>query len=167
MTQRVRRSLALVALAAFGLVATACSDQRPLRPEIRLIAGDFSMRISTDPMPPHARERQRWRVVVTDRESNQPIQAGEGRIFATSRDGKSIYDGLVKGEEVGTYYGYLNFLTSGDWAMAVQFRSDSTQPLQRVDWLQEVLAERPLGAELESPISTPPPPRPAPAPADS
>ena len=100
MTTRVLRSLAVGAVGALSLVAAACSERGPLRPEIRLTAGDYSMRISTDPMPPHARERQRWRVVVTSRETNQPIQGGEGRIFSTSRDGRSIWDGLVKGEEV-------------------------------------------------------------------
>ena len=167
MTPRVLRSLALGAVGALSLVAAACGDRRPLRPEIRLSAGDFIMRISTDPMPPHARERQRWRVVVTDKETNQPIQNGEGRIFATSHDNRSIWDGLVKGEEVGTYYGNLSFLTSGEWAMAVQFRGDSARPLERVDWLQEVRPERPLGAEISTPTSTPTPPPPAAPAADS
>ena len=107
----------------------------------------FVFTISTDPMPPFARERQRWRVVVLDRTTRQPIQHGEGRIFATRRDGTSEWDGFAKGEEVGTYYGFLDFLTAGEWAMAVQFRTDSTLPLQRVDWIQEVRPERPLGAD--------------------
>ena len=72
--------------------------------------------------------------------------AGFNRIFASSREGSNTWDGFQKGEEVGTFYGYLNFLTAGEWAMAVQFRTDSTLPLQRVDWIQEVRPERPLGS---------------------
>ncbi len=140
-----RRARWSVSLGALALVVSACTAPQAHEQEIRLRTDDFDMRISTDPMPPHARERQRWKVVILDRETRQPIQSGEGRIFASSREGANTWDGFAKGEEVGTYYGYLNFLTAGEWAMAVQFRTDSTLPLQRVDWIQEVLPERPLG----------------------
>lgn len=147
MTTRVRRLLAVGALALAPLAAAACDGPTRRPPELRLQSDSFVFTISTDPMPPFARARQRWRVVVLDRNTRQPIQVGEGRIFATSRDGLSEWDGFAKGEEVGTYYGNLDFLTSGEWAMAVQFRADSTLPLQRVDWIQEVRPERPLGAD--------------------
>ena len=147
MTHRVRRLLAVGALALAPLAAVACEGPAPRPPELRLQSDSFVFTISTDPMPPFARERQRWRVVILDRQTRQPIQQGEGRIFASSRDGTSEWDGFAKGEEVGTFYGFLDFLTSGEWAMAVQFRTDSTLPLQRVDWIQEVRPERPLGAD--------------------
>jgi hypothetical protein len=134
------------AVGALALLALACGGAQDQTPEIRLTTDDFTFRISSEPMPPHARETHRWKVVVLDRKTRQPIQSGEGRIFATSRDGTNTWDGFAKGEEVGTYYGRLNFLTSGEWAMAVQFRSDSTRPLQRVDWIQGVLSERPIGS---------------------
>lgn len=146
MIARARRSAGLVVAAALLGVA-ACADQQARAPEIRLTTDDFVFRISSEPMPPHAREPHRWRVIITDRETRRPIESGEGRIFATSRDGASVWDGFRKGDEVGTYYGNLNFLTAGEWAMAVQFRTDSTLPLQRVDWLQGVSPERPLGAD--------------------
>ena len=147
MTARVRRLLAVGALALAPLAAVACEGPARRPPELRLLSDSFAFTISTDPMPPFARERQRWRVVVLDRDTRQPIQQGEGRIFANSRDGTSEWDGFAKGEEVGAYYGYLDFLTAGEWAMAVQFRTDSTLPLQRVDWIQEVRPERPLDAD--------------------
>jgi hypothetical protein len=143
MMTRARRPLLAGALA---LLAVACGGAQDRKPEIRLQTDDYSFRISSDPMPPYARESHRWRVVVLDRKTRQPIQNGEGRIFANSHDGTSTWDGFAKGEEVGTYYGRLNFLTAGEWAMAVQFRADSTRPLQRVDWIQGVLPERPLGS---------------------
>jgi hypothetical protein len=146
-TARVRRLLAVGALALAPLAAVACEGPARRPPEIRLLSDSFVFTISTDPMPPSARERHRWRVVVLDEKTRQPIQSGEGRIFASSHDGLSTWDGFAKGEEVGTYYGYLDFLTSGEWAMAVEFRADSTLPLQRVDWIQEVRPERPIGAD--------------------
>lgn len=145
MTHRARWSVTVGALA---VLATACGGEPPAsHREIRLTSANFVFRISTEPMPPHARENHIWTVVVVDRETGQPVQSGEGRIFATSRDNANTWDGFAKGEEVGTYYGYLDFLTAGEWAMAVQFRTDSTVPLERVDWIQEVRPERPLGAE--------------------
>jgi hypothetical protein len=141
------RRLAVVASALLIAVAAACADRQAQRPEIRLTTDDFIFRISSEPMPPYARESHRWRVIVLDRETRRPIENGEGRIFANSRDGTSTWDGFAKGEEVGTYYGRLNFLTAGEWAMAVQFRTDSALPLQRVDWIQGVLPERPVGAD--------------------
>ena len=146
MTTRVRRSAVVVAALLVAAVA-ACVDQAAQQPEIRLSSDDFIFRISSEPMPPYARERHQWRVIVLDRETRRPIDRGEGRIFASSRDGTSAWDGFRKGEELGTYYGNLSFLTAGEWAMAVQFRTDSALPLQRVDWIQGVLPERPLGAE--------------------
>jgi hypothetical protein len=83
-----------------------------------------------------------YKVVVRDSKTGQPIEGGEGQIFASSRDGKDIWDSLVPGQELGTYYGTLNFITAGEWAVAVRFRRDSTKRLERLDWMQEVFAER-------------------------
>ena len=83
-----------------------------------------------------------YKVLIRDRESRQPIEGGEGQIFANNRDGASTWDGLAKGPEIGTYYGKLNFVTAGDWAIAIRFRRDSTARLERTDWMQDVLAER-------------------------
>lgn len=147
MTSRVRRLLAVGALALAPLAAVACEGPARRPPELRLQSDSFVFTISTDPMPPFARERHRWRVVVLNKDTRQPIQQGEGRIFASSHDGLSTWDGFAKGEEVGTYYGHLDFLTAGEWAMAVEFRTDSMLPLQRVDWIQEIRSERPLGTD--------------------
>jgi hypothetical protein len=115
--------------------------------DLRLWSDKRAFRISVDPMPPHALEPARFRIVVRDRVTGQPLQQGEGRIFATSADGANTDDGLAKGEEIGTYYGRLFFVTAGDWAVAIQFRTDSTERLERVDWVQSVLGEREPGTE--------------------
>lgn len=135
---------AVVAAVAAGLTVLACgpTDQSH---EMRMMGEVRNYRISVEPMPPRALEPARFRVVVRDKETGQPVQDGEGRIFATSVDGAGTDDGLAKGEEVGTYYGRLFFVTAGDWAMALQFRGDSTERLERVDWMQTVLGEREVG----------------------
>jgi len=102
----------------------------------------MALRISFEPMPAAAREKIRYRVFVQDRDSGQPIENGWGQVYSTSEDRKSIYDNLVPGTELGTYYGTLNFLTAGSWAVAVRFRRDSVAPLETVEWMQEVHAER-------------------------
>ncbi|MBA2687260.1 MAG: hypothetical protein H0U64_04085 [Gemmatimonadaceae bacterium] len=134
---------------AFAIVATvlvgACTESNK-GTDVRHWTDDLAVRISVDPMPPRAQEQIVYKVVVTDKKSNQPIDTGEGRIFATSHDGASASDGLAKGKEVGTYYARLSFITSGDWAIALQFRRDTSNrrtSLQRMDWIQSVAAPTP------------------------
>ena len=128
-----------VALLCVALLA-ACGPSAP--PAQRYRSETYVFRVSSEPLPPYAREDIRYRVIIRDKESNQPIEAGEGRIFAESRDGKKTYDALEPGPEVGTYYATLNYLTSGEWAVAIQFRRDSTQRLERIDWMQQIMPER-------------------------
>lgn len=132
------------AAVAVGMAALGCGPADQTR-EMRMMGEQRNYRISVEPMPPRALEPARFRVVVRDKETGQPVQGGEGRIFATSFDGAGTDDGLAAGEEVGTYYGRLFFVTAGDWAMALQFRGDSTERLERVDWMQTVLGEREVG----------------------
>jgi hypothetical protein len=79
-------------------------------------------------------------VVVVDKRTKQPIEGGEGRIFATSADRANTNDGFKKEKEVGTYSARLFFATTGDWAAAIQFRREKNDriPLERVDWIQTV-----------------------------
>jgi hypothetical protein len=128
-------------LSAAVALAVACGGETGPRP-LRQITDSYLFTITPDQSPPYAREDILYKVLVRDRESRQPIDAGEGQIFANNRDGASTWDGLAKGPEIGTYYGKLNFVTSGDWAIAIRFRRDSTSKLERTDWMQDVLAER-------------------------
>jgi hypothetical protein len=138
-TTMVRR-IAGPVMTALALAA-ACGGEPGPRP-LRQITDSYLFTITPDQVPPHAREDVMYKVLVRDRESRQPIDAGEGQIFANNRDGASTWDGLVKGPELGTYYGKLNFVTSGDWAIAIRFRRDSTSKLERTDWMQDVRGER-------------------------
>ena len=53
------------------------------------------------------------------------------------------WDGMSYGPEVGTYHAKLNFVVAGQWAVAIRFQRDSIHPLERIDWMQDVLDERP------------------------
>jgi len=95
--------------------------------------------VTSDPSPPRALERVQYTVIVQDKKTRQPIDVGEGRIFATNEDRKNTDNGFEKAEQPGAYKTTLFFATAGPWAMGVQFRRDSTQKLQRTnDWMQEV-----------------------------
>ncbi|HJR65377.1 MAG TPA: hypothetical protein VJ802_03030 [Gemmatimonadaceae bacterium] len=142
----MRHRLPLV-LAAAALVATACRPE-PQQFALRLDSDSYSFRVTADPLPPRARERTVYTVVVSDRKTKQPIEGGEGRIFASNAgpddpDRRTVWDGLASAEQVGTYTANMNFVTAGNWAMAVEFRRDSTSALERIDWRQDIHAEGP------------------------
>lgn len=131
------RQLALTAFIA--TVVTSCNS-KPKPYELRLWSDNYSFRVTSDPLPPVALEQITYRIVVQDKKTGQPIEGGEGRIFATSADRANTDDGLKKEKELGTYSGKIFFATSGDWAAAIQFRreKDPRMPLERVDWIQAV-----------------------------
>jgi hypothetical protein len=140
-TRRVG-GLARLAVVAFGVVAVgACTAGPPDDTKtIRLWTDDYQIRVTSEPSPPRALEQVRYTVVVQDKKTREPIEIGEGRIFATNEDRKNTDNGFEKAPEPGTYRTTLFFATAGPWAMGIQFRRDSTQRLQRTnDWMQEVL----------------------------
>ena len=120
-------------------------------PHQRMYTDDLVIQLWMDPAPPRALEQIQFRIVVRDKETGEPVEGGEGRIFATNEDRKNIYNGLEKAPELGTYTTKLMFVTSGPWAVGMQFRRDSTKVLQRLqDWMQEVYPERAPGEEPKS-----------------
>ncbi|MGH7664726.1 MAG: hypothetical protein ACRENI_10595 [Gemmatimonadaceae bacterium] len=135
------RFAVVVGVIVAGALSNACGPTARST-DYRAGSESFAFTVSTDPIPPHAREPARYRVIVRDKETRQPIENGEGQIFASSQDGANTWDALLPGPELGSYYGTLNFITSGTWAMAIRFRLDSTEALERVDWTQDVMAAR-------------------------
>ncbi len=131
------RRLALVSLLA-ALVTSCGPNKKAL--ELRLWSDSYAFRVTMDPMPPRALEPAVYRIVVQDKKTGQPIENGEGRVFATSADRANTNDGLNKEKELGTYSGRLFFATTGDWAAAIQFRvkRSAPLPLEKVDWIQTV-----------------------------
>jgi hypothetical protein len=130
-----------VAALAAALVFVPSCGPNPRALDNRLWSDSFAFRITVDPMPPHDIEDAVYKIVVQDKKTGEPIETGEGRIFATKQDGSANTDnGLEKGKEVGTYYGRLRFPATGDWAVAVQFRREPAKKLERVDWVQMVVS---------------------------
>jgi len=133
----------VVLAGTLGLLVLGADCGSPRRPEIRQGSKTYLFNITSDPIPPHAREDVIYTVTVRDRESGQPIDDGEGRIFANTLEGARTYDGFTKAPAVGTYTAKLRFVAAGQWAIGIQFHSDSTKPLEKTEWMQDVLQERP------------------------
>jgi hypothetical protein len=122
-----------------SLALSACTPQGP--PPHREWTDDMAFIISTDPVPPHARQDVKFTVIARDKSSGQPIEGADGRVYAETREGAKTWDGLVPGTKPGTYTAKLNFVVSGNWAMGLQFRRDTTtNKIEKMDWTQEVLS---------------------------
>lgn len=133
-------------LVAACLLLAACGENKRAT-ETRGWSDSYTFRVIPDVIPPRALEPIHFRVVVQDKKTGQPIETGEGRMFANSKDGASTNDGFTKEKEVGTYSAKLFFPVTGDWAMALQFRKekDPHMPLERIDWIQAVVDPSPPG----------------------
>ncbi len=138
---------ALALSAAVALIA-ACGPN-PKATETRGWSDHYAFRVSVSPMPPKALEYNHYRIVVQDKKTGQPIEGGEGRIFATSKDGANVDDGFRKEKELGTYSARLFFPTGGDWPIAIQFRREKNpgMALERIDWIQAVLVDTTIGPD--------------------
>jgi len=149
--KRCGNGIKLAIVVAAAVAITAC-DKAPRKPRpLRQMSMTYSYTISPDQAPPSAREDIRYTIQVFDRKTRQPIEQGEGQLFAgkpieegapTGPQSKT-WDGLEYGPEVGTYHAKLNFVVPGLWAVALRFRRDSLHPLERIDWMQDVLNEKP------------------------
>lgn len=129
-----------VVLAVVSLVG--CRPSECTAPTLCQFTKSYHFAITPSVAPPHAREAILYKIVVRDRENRQPIESGDGQIYANNVDRAGTWDGFAKGAELGTYYGKLNFVTSGPWAVAIRFRRDSLSPLESTEWMQDVLDER-------------------------
>jgi hypothetical protein len=129
----------VASIALVAAVVASCGPN-PKALELRLWSDDYAFRVTSDPTPPLALEPITYRIVVQDKKTGQPIETGEGRVFATSEDRANTSDGMKKEKELGTYSAKIFYPTSGDWAAAIQFRreKDPRMPLERVDWTQAV-----------------------------
>lgn len=144
---RVRTAWSLLLVVALTAAAAACGGPPPDdRGLVRLWTDDFEIRLKPDIVPPRALERITYTITVHDKETREPIANGEGQLFATNADRKTVYNGLEYGPEPGTYRASIMFVTAGEWAMGFRFRRDSTLALQRTeDWRQQVRNEAPPG----------------------
>ena len=136
----IRRVRWFTAASALWVSVASCSGPSHPATDIRVWSREFEFRVSAEVVPPLALEQTHYTITVRDKKTHEPIANGQGRIYATNSDGKSIWDGFVYGPEVGTYHARVMFLTAGEWAMNLQFRSDSAKALQgpEDDWHQTV-----------------------------
>ena len=130
-----------VAVAVSMTVGCGRSEAKPR--ELHFISTSYAFTIVPDQAPPHAREPILYKILIRDRDSREPIQNGEGQIYSNNAEGARTWDGFTYGPEVGTYYGKLNYVTSGVWAVGMRFRRDSLHRLESIEWMQDVLNERP------------------------
>src|SRR4051794_11591561 len=129
------RGTAVVLLLATMITACGPSDAKP--PGLRHISRSYSYVITPDDVPPHARQDIHYTVSIVDAKTRQPIESGEGQLFASNKDGAKTWDGMVYGPEPGVYRAKVSFVTAGMWAVAIRFRRDSLHPLERIDWMQD------------------------------
>lgn len=146
----MRRLIGLAGIAA-AIVTLASCDSGPRRPpSLRQYTNSYDFTISPDQAPPHAREDVHYSIRIFDRKTREPIVNGDGQLFAGIPVDEQIpngaqsktWDALEYGPEAGTYKAKLNFVRSGTWAVAIRFRRDSLHPLERTDWMQDVLNDR-------------------------
>jgi hypothetical protein len=126
--------------AAVALIAGACGSGPPDL-AIRAYSDHYAYRISSEPVPPLSMERTRFKVVVNDKKTGQPISGGEGIIYGETKDGLRTWDSFTPAPQLGTYYANLTFIIASNWAMGLRFRPDSAHRLEQVDWMQEVMAD--------------------------
>lgn len=136
----------LAVMLAVCVLAAGCGRSEARQREMYYITKTYSFTIVPSEAPPHARDEITYKIFIRDRDTREPIQNGEGQIYSNNREGARTWDGFTYGPEVGTYYGKLNYVTSGLWAVGLRFRRDSLHPLEKVEWMQDVLNERQTAA---------------------
>jgi hypothetical protein len=143
------RSMFGLGILAAGLgAATACDTPKPTG--LRQGSQSYLYTISFEPVPPRAMDWINYTVIVRDRKTREPIQAGEGQFYAGHPQGPKAWDGMVYGPEVGTYHGRMRFIISGRWSVNLRFRRDSLAAFEKSEWMQQVFEA--------SPYDTTPPP---------
>jgi hypothetical protein len=109
----------------------ACGESSPRPFEIKTFTTTYAMVVSWTPAPARAREPILFRVVIRDKKTHEPIERGEGQVFATNADGINTYDSFIPAPESGTYTARVRFITAGEWALGIRFRKDSLSMLER------------------------------------
>jgi hypothetical protein len=133
---------AIAAIISVTLLTGSCGRSEARQREMYYLTKDYSFTITPSEAPPHAREDITYKIFIRDRDTREPIQNGEGQIYSNNREGAKTWDGFTYGPEVGTYYGKLNYVAAGLWAVGMRFRRDSLHPLEKIEWMQDVLNER-------------------------
>ncbi|HET9424419.1 MAG TPA: hypothetical protein VFO55_03535 [Gemmatimonadaceae bacterium] len=138
-------------VAAGAIALAACGEGAGRDNAIRQSTRSYRFTVKADQLPPYANEWVNYTVTVLDKQTDQPVQNGEGQIYGqlTPEGRPYTYDGFVYGPEVGTYHARLRFAISATtadpdqaWQMGLRFRRDSLSPLEIINWQQQVRPER-------------------------
>lgn len=150
----------VAALLALGAALAACGPQKSGPVGMHYFTKSYTFDIQPTQAPPHAREPITYTITILDRDTRQPIENGEGQIYANNAEGSRTWDGFANGKAVGSYVGTISYVTSGLWAVGMRFRRDSLHPLEKIEWMQDVLQERPveerLGVDSVQPVQQTP-----------
>ncbi|MEO7040404.1 MAG: hypothetical protein ABI446_14130 [Gemmatimonadaceae bacterium] len=138
------RNALVIALALGSLVACGPKAAGTAVTKYRAYTEHYAFEITSEPSPPYAREKIVFHIRVRDKSTSQPIEGGEGILYGNTEDGSGkSWDSFTAGQAPGTYTANMSFVVANNWALALQFRKDSTQALEKVDtWYQQVLPER-------------------------
>jgi hypothetical protein len=140
------RGLIGVGAVLFTAALAGCGRSEARPRQMHYLSLSYTFTVVPDQAPPHAREPILYKILIRDRKSREPIQNGEGQIYSNNAEGARTWDGFTYGPEVGTYYGKLNYVTAGVWAVGMRFRRDSLHRLESIEWMQDVLNERPTAS---------------------
>jgi hypothetical protein len=143
----VRHALAARVAVAIGLGSLAACGPKSAgtaATDYRAFTEHYAFNITSEPSPPYAREKTVFKIRVRDKNTSQPIEGGEGILYGYTEDGSGkAWDSFTPGPAPGTYTATVQFVVANNWGLALQFRKDSTQTLEKVDtWYQQVHPER-------------------------
>ncbi|MGE5727345.1 MAG: hypothetical protein ACM34L_01990, partial [Gemmatimonas sp.] len=94
----MRRAL-VIAIATAAFAACGPKAAGTASTEYRAFTEHYAFNITSDPSPPHAREKTVFKIRVRDKNSSQPIEGGEGIIYGNTEDGGGkTWDSFTPGQ---------------------------------------------------------------------
>ena len=109
------RHALVMAIAMVSLVACGPKAAGTATTDYRAFTEHYAFNITSDPSPPHAREKTIFKIRVRDKNSSQPIEGGEGIIYGNTEDGGGkTWDSFTPGQAPGTYTANLKFVVANE-----------------------------------------------------
>jgi hypothetical protein len=138
-------------LAAFSLLASSACTGAPVPNELRQGTPSYLFSIAVPDVTPIAQDDVTYVISVRSRSTGQPIETGEGRLFA--RSGEQIVQPLINAPQVGQYRATVRFPHAGGYVLGIRFRESPAQELELTRWSQQVRST--TGADERVPITPP------------
>jgi hypothetical protein len=138
-------------VAAIGLLAAGGCGSTQAPSELRQSTHSYQFSITVPAGPPIAADSVTYIIAVRDRNNDQPIETGEGRLFA--RSGEQIVAPLIKAPQVGQYRATIQFPHAGDWVLGIRFRSPGATEMELTQWGQQVRTAE--GPQKGTPLAPP------------